>query len=350
MITRMISPSAFTSEDLKWNCPPPLGAQVLRLLPREYDVKEEDWTHVVFVGGFNNYKFWRALQRPLRSLMWNRRSPVHVHLIGYDPREIVHTIQRCNHYMFRITAHRFDIPSSLYNDIRPWNPNKLKLMVDWTLRKTKITRVIVLDLDIAIYDDIGLLNKEFDRMGPDQAIGVVPEYFNQYGMDRRNISFSGETCIRAVHYDGHDGVNTGVALWDFKKLRAKRWWNDIKRTTERIRNCKQPMGDQDITNDFLYDHPHLLYYIPYEWHMQYYCFQPTHFSDRTQLKCKKNMYKGKVKIGHWNGSAPYGEFVGSFLEKIASSALDSAWLNELVLKAHNEEMAKDVDTLVGFIP
>ncbi|KAL0480618.1 hypothetical protein AKO1_006796 [Acrasis kona] len=323
----------------RWRCPAQNNVRLTE------NFTENDWVHVAIVGSYFALKELDVFSAPVKSLLWHRRVPVHLHILGSE--NIVHQIRACNHLFFRISHH--DINTESLYDLGHYNANKYKLLVEKSLLHTDVKKVIVIDTDLAFFDDVGELYKQFNHFKPEQAIGLAPEYFNQYADDKRHISHGGQNCVKAIHYDGHDGFNTGVALLDLEKLRKLNWWMDmVVPASKEVHSCLQPMGDQDIMNHMLYSNKDLLYVLPYEWHMQYYCFNPTHFSGRSDVKCKKDMWKGKVKIGHWNGSAPYAKYLFYFYKNLETSSLDQPFINHLYMKAHDVDIETDINELEGF--
>jgi len=89
------------------------------------------------------------------------------------------------------------------------------------------------------------------------------------------------------------GFNTGVMLFDLKKLRTIKWPNLWRLTAEKqlLSLLSTVLADQDVINAALKDNPDIVYRLPCEWNIQ--------LSDNTQsATCYTDVVD--LKIIHWN--------------------------------------------------
>ena len=136
----------------------------------------------------------------------------------------------------------------------------------------KLDKLIYLDAsDIEFFDDVNLLVDQFSKM--DQAlIGVGLDKSPHY---RKNLG-------DYLHFNpGSDlglpgnkqGFNTGVVLFDLKRMRASRLYNQMinPRKVEEIQEkyyYKFTLGDQDWFTNLGWLHPELFYVLPCRFNSQ----------------------------------------------------------------------------------
>tara|TARA_B100002051_G_scaffold210505_1_gene202065 strand:+ start:1373 stop:2176 length:804 start_codon:yes stop_codon:yes gene_type:complete len=117
-----------------------------------------------------------------------------------------------------------------------------KVFIPWML--TSLARAIVFDTDVAVFDDLSFLWKEFDRFGS-ALVGLADEQ-NEL-------------------YKPLQGVNGGVQLLDLAAIRASRRYNALlARWTRRLGY----LGDQTFYTYLRADEPDLVIRIGCRWNRQ----------------------------------------------------------------------------------
>ncbi|CAH8578753.1 unnamed protein product [Schistosoma intercalatum] len=135
----------------------------------------------------------------------------------------------------------------------------LKLLITQIL-PTEIKKVIVLDADILLNDDISNLWSIFDEFSKDQCIGIAAEQNPTF------YSNMGKRFWPALGY----GYNAGILLIHLTKLRARGWDEIWMKTAFNLMREKRilPTGEQDVINAVLNQNKHWLYEIPCKWNIQ----------------------------------------------------------------------------------
>ncbi|KAL0491553.1 glycosyltransferase-like protein [Acrasis kona] len=295
------------------------------------DYDEDKYVHVVYFGhygGDDGYqRFLNSIGGSLKSLMWNRKVPVHIHLIGNNksrPEYLAELIQKCNYAYFKVTGHV--LPKEL--ETFGFDAHKAKLLVEKTLaaQLPNVEKVIQLDGDVVVVDDIGQLWKLFDDFKKDQFFGLVPEFNPMYDLKDQHKYHGKQDCIHGVKHLGQTGFNTGVFLMDLHKMRSRNWWDAMMKVADDTKDCQRPMQDQDILNEYIYRDDKIINVLPYQWNMQLFCFAD-------QFLLCKNFTTSKSSIIHYNGSVKDGnafKYISDMYKKMDPSVLDVRFINELV--------------------
>ncbi|KAL3981850.1 Glycosyl-transferase for dystroglycan family protein [Acanthocheilonema viteae] len=183
--------------------------------------------------------------------------------------------------------------ASQYLDRFSWIPNRhysgrysfLKLILNDIL-PADIDKVIVLDTDALIMDDIAQLWSFFLKMTNLQAIGLVENLSDWY-------LFNTSTSERIVWPAWGRGFNSGVMLLDLVKLRNISWSHIWEETASK--NIKQygstELADQDVINAVINDHQWIIQKLPCEWNFQ------LGFQSQQDL-CPVEI--SHLKLVHWN--------------------------------------------------
>lgn len=147
------------------------------------------------------------------------------------------------------------IPNSHYSGVY----GLLKITLPEAINESK---VIVLDTDVTILNDISILWDLFQSFNKDQVLGLVENQSNWY--------------LKSSPYGRHPwpalgrGFNTGVILMDLQQLRAKKfnklWENATKYVLREI--SETSLADQDIINAVLKYNPKFVYAIDCTWNVQ----------------------------------------------------------------------------------
>ena len=223
----------------------------------------------------------------IKSLLFHRRSHLHLHIITDKPAFITLSVifQTWDLEDVSISFYLLETYEYLLLNI----PNKhhsglfglTKLIVEQIL-PAEIHRVIVLDTDIVVMDSLHELWKMFGRMRPHQFVGLVENLSNYY-VEKRLFSL----LVR--------GYNTGVMLMDLSKMREMNWgglWRiECDLLNRKIGSLKQ--ADQDIMNSYLEKHPSTVYPVTCVWNYQ---ISAKSLSNHICSFSEEN----RIRIVHWN--------------------------------------------------
>uniref|UniRef100_A0A0R3S2F6 Glycosyltransferase-like protein LARGE1 n=1 Tax=Elaeophora elaphi TaxID=1147741 RepID=A0A0R3S2F6_9BILA len=171
--------------------------------------------------------------------------------------------------------------ASQYLDRVSWIPTRhysgrysfLKLILNDIL-PANVDKVIALDTDVLIMDDIAQLWSFFSRMTNLQAISLVENLSDWY-------LFNASAPQRIVWPAWGRGFNTGVMLLDLAKLRNMDWlhiWEGI-------------VSKNDVINAIINDHKWIVQELPCEWNFQ------LGFQSQQDL-CPVEI--SHLKLVHWN--------------------------------------------------
>ncbi|NP_001089877.1 LARGE xylosyl- and glucuronyltransferase 2-B precursor [Xenopus laevis] len=244
--------------------------------------------HVAIVCAGHNSS--RDVVTLVKSILFHRRNPLHLHLITDD-------------VALRVLRNLFNtwmVPSltiSFYNasELKPdvaWIPNKhysgifglLKLTLTKAL-PSYLSKVIVLDTDITFATDIAELWAIFKKFTGEQVLGLVE---NQSDWYLGNLWKNHKPWPALGR-----GFNTGVILLLLDKLRLIGWEEMWRLTAERelMNMLSTSLADQDIFNAVIKSSPTLVYQLPCYWNVQ--------LSDHTRSEqCYSEL--ADLKVIHWN--------------------------------------------------
>lgn len=148
-----------------------------------------------------------------------------------------------------------------------WIPNKhysgvyglLKLILPDAIRESK---VIVLDTDVTVLNDITLLWELFNHFNQDQVLGLVENQSNWYIKPSLYSTRPWPALGR--------GFNSGVMLMDLQKLRAKNFAKLWEHTAAVVLKdiLETSLADQDIINAVIKNNPKFVYTIDCVWNVQ----------------------------------------------------------------------------------
>ncbi|CAH8557088.1 unnamed protein product [Schistosoma turkestanicum] len=135
----------------------------------------------------------------------------------------------------------------------------LKLLITQIL-PNEIKKVILLDSDMLLNDDITNLWRLFNEFNKDQCIGIAAE---------QNPTFYSNMGQRFWPTLGY-GYNAGLLLIHLSKLRARNWDEKWMKGVYNLMRVKRilPTAEQDVINAVLNQNRHWLYEIPCEWNIQ----------------------------------------------------------------------------------
>ncbi|CAH1993995.1 unnamed protein product [Acanthoscelides obtectus] len=199
--------------------------------------------------------------------------------------------QFCKKHVFILVFVTFYDMNDFLHDVR-WIPNShysgvhglMKLVFPKVIPLTVTDKILVLDTDLTVVNDIYDLWKLFRKFTGKQAVGIVENQSDYY---------LGINTWPAIN----KGFNSGVLLYKLSVLKDIDWpnlWSNITKKAALFYGSTR-LADQDIINAVLKEHPFLLYEVPCVWNTQ--------LSDHTlSHNCYKN---AKVKIVHWNSPKKY---------------------------------------------
>nr|XP_053616117.1 xylosyl- and glucuronyltransferase LARGE1-like [Plodia interpunctella] len=223
----------------------------------------------------------------LKSLLHHTKSPLHFHIISEKATES--DISK----LFR-TWDINNVKYSIYNAEHmfseiSWIPNKhhsgiyglIKILIPEILPQT-LDKVIMLDYDLILLCDIVELWAFFKKMKNYQVIGLTEEQSNFY------LGKNGWPALGA-------GFNSGVVLWDLKKIRENLIWpnvwrNAVEDNLPKLKFVK--LADQDVLNAAIKRNPEFVYKIDCRFNVQL----------TSAYIAKSRCYKdiSRVKIFHYN--------------------------------------------------
>ncbi|KAI4501740.1 hypothetical protein M0802_003075 [Mischocyttarus mexicanus] len=229
-----------------------------------------------------------SLVTVVKSILYHRTKPLHFHLI------VDEIAKRTLITLFKT----WDLPSVQVSYYRAekwmpkvaWIPNRhysgvyglLKLILPEAMSEKKI---LVLDTDVTILNDVTILWKMFEKFNPNQTLGLVE---NQSRWYLKSFSY-GQQPWPALG----KGFNTGVMLMHLHRLRVSKFRDLWVTTTKRVLGSIQEttLADQDIINAVIKEHPYIVARIDCTWNVQ--------LSDHaTSESCYQR--GNRLNIIHWN--------------------------------------------------
>lgn len=249
----------------------------------------------------------------LKSIYFYRVNPLHFHVIANKISEkVLRTLfETWNVPQVNVTFYNL----YLYTGEVRWIPNShysgihglMKLVFPRIIPIEVTSKLLVLDTDITVVNDIYELWSLFKAFNKKQAIGIV-ENQSDYYLGRNN-NFNPWPAIGR-------GFNSGVLLYDLLTLKRRNWpklWSEV---TKRVTLTYGPtrLADQDIINTVLKENPEMLFEVP--------CYWNTQLSDRT---LSQSCYRQHiVKLVHWNSPKKYNVLNkdGDYFRNIASGFME----------------------------
>lgn len=216
----------------------------------------------IVCAGYNSS---RSVVTLIKSILFYRKNPLHFHFISDD---IAHSILSTLFTTWSVPGLRVSFYSTA--DLEPhvsWIPNKhysgiyglMKLVLPQTM-PASLDRVIVLDTDVTFATDIHELWLMFGRMRRESrstaALGLVE---NQSDWYLGKIWKRQQQPWPAIGR----GFNTGVMMFDLKRLRSGSWSSTWKEVAERELKTQlsTSLADQDIFNAVIKQHPNLVFRV-----------------------------------------------------------------------------------------
>lgn len=181
-----------------------------------------------------------------------------------------------------------------------WIPNKhysgvyglLKLILPDAMREDK---VLVLDTDVTVLNDVSLLWRMFEKFTNDQALGLTENQSHWY--------------IKALSYGQRPwpalgrGFNTGVMLMHLQQLRNRKFTSLWEAVTKRVLADipETSLADQDVINAVIKEHPSVVHKMECTWNIQLsdhtisdLCYRDTGRISVRQLLCSFSGGRGEA--------------------------------------------------------
>ncbi|XP_043466321.1 LARGE xylosyl- and glucuronyltransferase 2-like isoform X2 [Leptopilina heterotoma] len=233
----------------------------------------------------------------VKSIVFYRSVPLHFHFL----------VDEISKRTLKVLFDTWNIPNVYHTYYKienwvhqvSWIPNKhysgvyglLKLVLPEIIHESKI---IVLDADLTVLNDISLLWKRFNYFNENQLLGLVENQSNWY---RKSVSYQNRPWPAL-----NNGYNSGVMLMHLQSLRKKNFthlWETVAKKVL-VTLSETSLADQDIINSVIKEFPNIVYTIDCTWNIQ--------LSDHTLSEvCYLN--NNKLNIIHWN--SPKKQKVGN---------------------------------------
>ncbi|XP_066592807.1 xylosyl- and glucuronyltransferase LARGE1-like [Prorops nasuta] len=248
--------------------------------------KKCETIHVAMVCAGYNSTF--TLTTVIKSVLFYRTSPIQLHLLVDEIAKKTLTVLFLTWDLphFNVTFYKAD-------DYMPkvsWIPNKhysgiyglLKLILPDVMKEDKL---LVLDTDVTVLNDIIIIWRMFDEFSGEQSIGLVENQSNWY---IKSLSY-GQKPWPALDR----GFNSGVMLMNLQKLRKQKFNEKWEATAKRVLKFipETSLADQDVINAVIKEYPSIVFKINCTWNIQ--------LSDHTiSDTCYQDT--NKINIIHWN--------------------------------------------------
>lgn len=301
--------------------------------------------HVAIVCA--GYKETRRVVTLMKSILFYRKQPLHFHFVSDQPGRHVLKVLFDTWKLQKVSISFYDA-DQLKSEVE-WIPNShysgVFGLMKLTLTKALpdfMDKVIVLDTDVFFLTDIAELWRLFECFNSQQAIGLV---------ENQSEWYTGKLWKNYKHWPALGrGFNTGVMLFDLKKLRQIKWHNLWRLTAEKqlLSLLSTVLADQDVINAALKDNPLIVYKLPCEWNIQ--------LSDNAQsATCYTDVID--LKIIHWNSPKKLGvkhkhaeyfrnmyltflQYDGNLLRKMISSCNTGAFEEQAAVLAVDSNLNK----------
>ncbi|XP_026331083.1 LARGE xylosyl- and glucuronyltransferase 1-like [Hyposmocoma kahamanoa] len=234
----------------------------------------------------------RHITPMLKSLLHHRQNPLHFHLIVdfasekmlnkfFDTWDLPDVKYSCYNAQYELPKVAW-IPNSHYSGVYSF----FKLLYTDVLPKS-LEKVIVLDSDLTFLSDVAELWSMFKNMTDEQLLGLVENESNWYYEADRWPALG-------------RGFNTGVMLLNLRKIHTTTNWTLLWREAVNFnikKLTKTSLGDQDVINAIIHNHPQIVYNIGCQYNVQ--------MSTQTLAKNCYGQDMRSVKIIHWNSPRKY---------------------------------------------
>ena len=259
----------------------------------------------------------------IRSLLFHRTCAVHLHIVcdSDNKQWLKGQISPFNEYALMRVSY-YDVPElatedQLSESVRiqrgPFDSGisfALKLHLSKILEAC-VERMIFLDADTIVIDDICSAVEILETMGPTALVGFAPEMTLWY-VDRPDVGLHIGSDHR--HKFMHSqGLNSGVGFWRLDNARRVGWqdvWHPLLVKEMQQRNMLNfELGDQDVFNLISHQKPEWFTVVSWEWNVQLaVCW---HYADSTAL----NKLLSTSRILHGNNKH-FLNYAGALIEDV----------------------------------
>ena len=284
--------------------------------------------HIAFVVG--GYNATRGLAAILKSILFHRHNPLHLHIIVDSPAKLIVDELMKTWMLPSLKYTLYPLTDDLIEEVE-WIPNAhyssifglLKVLLPKIL---PIDSVIVLDTDMIVLSDIAQLWQHLVslRRGG-KWLGLVENQSEWY----RGTIWKEHRPWPALG----NGFNTGTMLLDLSAMRNAGWdliWTKV--TTEALKEHKYTsLADQDIINAVIKMKPETVYTLPCNWNIQ--LGDHTHSDDCFMRSNQHHIihWNSQLKTQLDNGYAPYFRNIhNTFLQ------YDGNFQRQDILRCHND--------------
>ena len=232
--------------------------------------------HVAFV--VMGFRDTTLIDAALRSMLYFRSCPLHLHVIVDAATADIDWSWLQSHVLVTLSLHltEFAPEKTLQPEtFRRWGtgnadgieyawprealPSRFaKLSMD-TIIPDNVDRVLFMDNDVVLLDDVCKAQSVFDDMPASAIFGMSPQMSDLYTKVAAPFAYP---VTPAQTWRAHPGVNSGTIFWQLDAARSQRWSLDLvwlKMLEEGIKLYNFGLLDQDIFNYFGWQHPHLLW-------------------------------------------------------------------------------------------
>ncbi|XP_048517080.1 xylosyl- and glucuronyltransferase LARGE2 isoform X1 [Dendroctonus ponderosae] len=281
---------------------------------KDEQFKPRDFCEIIHIGvvcsGVKSSTYFHAL---LKSMLLYRSNSLHFHILISNESGTVLNVLFKSWNLPQVNVSFYDMNQWL-TDVR-WVQNThysgnyglLKLVFNKVVPANVTSKLLVLDTDLIINDDIHGLWRLFKKFNSEQAIGIgenqSPYYLGQLSQSRPWPALG-------------TGFNSGVMLYDFEKMNRLKWdllWVNLTKRYS-LTYGQTDLGDQDILNALIKEHPDIIYKLPCYWNTQMSSFS-------TSSTCYS---KFKPKIIHWNSPQKFAVATndGALFRGLANSVFE----------------------------
>ncbi len=226
----------------------------------------------------------------LKSILYHRHSPLHIHFISDSIAEKSLSILMKT-WALPFVNYSFYSIDSVKSSVS-WIPNAHYSGIFGLMKLTlpsllSIDKVIVMDIDVTIMSNIHNLWKLFAKViKHNKLIGLVENQSDWYLGTIWNDHKPWPALGR--------GFNTGIMLMDLRAMRKYDWFNKCIETVNTMLPIHgyTSLADQDIINSVIKLYPDIVYQLPCTWNVQ--------LSDHSRSETCYMKNSSGYDIVHWN--------------------------------------------------
>jgi len=139
-----------------------------------------------------------------------------------------------------------------------------------------LNRLLVLDIDLEVNQDLGQLYNLFNQMKREEMIGVVADNTGYYHFPMKYLLKNSSYKVNTRDEERLRGFNTGVVLYNLDRMRESKLYQSgltpenflTVRKEGMIPEVELSLGDQDYFTLLSWRYPQLFKILPCEWNRQ----------------------------------------------------------------------------------